>query len=377
MFDRLRSAVATLERCARELQVTCVEGPDAVRLVELVGRGERVCAAMKGMAAARVAETGVWRHDGSRSAGHWLAEKSGTSLGAAQQALATARAVEDLPDVEAAYRAGELSEVQAGEITSAASSDPAAAERLLEAAQTSSMKGLRDRCREVRAGAEADDAAWARRLHRNRRAHHWTDPDGTVRVDARLAPEEGARFVSALDAHQEVIFGAARKAGSREPYAAYAADALVALAIEGPCRPSELNVNVDATALQRGHTVPGERCEIPGIGPIPVTTARRLVGDSKISLMLRDGQKCASVGRPVRTIPAKLRRELDARFPVCGVSGCDQDRFLEIDHVIPIAEGGATDTTNVWRICSHHHKLKHHEGWVVVGGVGGWDLVPP
>ena len=41
MFDRLRSAITTLERCARELQVECLEGTDAAALVDVVGRGER------------------------------------------------------------------------------------------------------------------------------------------------------------------------------------------------------------------------------------------------------------------------------------------------------------------------------------------------
>jgi hypothetical protein len=97
MFDRLRSAITTLERCARELQVECLEGGDAAELVDVIGRGERVCGAMKALLAKRVAETGVWRDGGSRSAGHWLAEQTGTTIGAAQQVIDTARALDELP----------------------------------------------------------------------------------------------------------------------------------------------------------------------------------------------------------------------------------------------------------------------------------------
>ncbi len=129
------------------------------------------------------------------------------------------------------------------------------------------MKGLRDRCRQVRAGAEADDQAWARRLHVSRRAHKWTDPDGTYRLEARMAPDAGARFDSAWEAHIDRIFRDARRAGRREPRTAYAADALVALASEGPCKPVEVRVTVDSAALARGHTKSGERCEIAGVGP--------------------------------------------------------------------------------------------------------------
>jgi hypothetical protein len=54
----------------------------------------------------------------------------------------------------------------------------------------------------------------------------------------------------------------------------YAADGLVALATDGPCKPVEVRVTVDSAAVARGHTDPGERCEIDRIGPVPVTTAR-------------------------------------------------------------------------------------------------------
>jgi hypothetical protein len=47
--------------------------------------------------------------------------------------------------------------------------------------------------------------------------------------------------------------------------------ALVVLATEGPCKPVEVHVVADSALLAR-HTEPGERCEIRGIGPVPVTT---------------------------------------------------------------------------------------------------------
>ena len=167
----------------------CVDGADAAELVEVVGRGERVCAAMKSLLATRVAETGAWRADGSHSAGHWLAERTGVTVGAAQQALQAARTMEDLPEIEAAFRAGELSETQAGEIASAALEDPAAEAKLLEAARTTSMKGLRDECRQVRAGAQADDRVSAEELVRTRRAHEWYETDGAYRLDGRMPPD--------------------------------------------------------------------------------------------------------------------------------------------------------------------------------------------
>jgi 5-methylcytosine-specific restriction endonuclease McrA len=366
-----------LEQISQELIPGALEPQRAVELFNDAARAERLCTAIKSRLARRVEESKVWRESGHRSAAHWVAEATGGTVGAAARTLETARALETLPETDAAFRAGELSDVQAAEITSTAVADPSAEAELLEAAGTTGVKGLRDRCREVRAGAEGDDQAWARRLHVNRRAHEWTDPDGAYRLEARLAPDAGARFSSAWKAHTDRIFCDARRAGRREPRAAYAADALVALASEGPCKPVEVRVTVDSAALSRGHSKPGERCEIDRVGPMPVTTARALLDDAAVTVMTRSGDDITAVSRPTRTIPTKRRRALEARYPVCGARGCANDQFLEIDHIVPIAEHGCTEIENLWRLCSHHHRLKTYAGWKVLGQNGERDLVPP
>jgi hypothetical protein len=376
VFERVRCAVDALKETARALDPFCVDGREAAALFEVVSEGERVCAAMKALMAGRVDDAKVWRESGHRSAAHWVAEVTGETVGSASRTLETARRLEQLPETDAAFRSGALSATQASEITATAVADPGAERELLETAEATSVKGLRDRCRQVRAGAEADDQAWARRLHVDRRAHEWNDPEGFYRLEGRLAPDAGARFSAAWRAHIDRIFREARRAGRREPRAAYAADALVALASEGPCKPVQVSAVLDSAALARGHTETGERCEINGV-PAPVTTVRSLLDDAVVSVLVRDGDEITAVSSPKRTIPIKLRRALEARYPVCGVKGCANDRFLEIDHVVPLAEGGRTEIANTWRICPHHHFLKTYDGWVVVGEPGNWDLVPP
>src|SRR5262249_15928031 len=196
---------------------------------------------------------------------------------------------------------------------------------------------------EVGAGAGGGEGGGAGRLHVERRAHDWNDPDGFYRVEARLAPDAGARFSSAWQAHTDRIFRDARRAGVREPRAAYAADALVALATEGPCKPVEVRVTVDSAALARGHTEPGERCEIDRVGRAPITTVRAMLDDASVAVMVRDGDDITAVTRPTGVIPAKLRRALEARYPSGGVRGCANDQFLQIDHVLPLETGGETN----------------------------------
>jgi hypothetical protein len=377
VFEQVRRAIDALKSTARALDPACVDGHDAAALLDVVSEGERVCGAMKALLARRVEETKVWRESGHRSAAHWIADATGETVGTATRTLETARALDALPETDAAFRAGELSETQAAEITNAAGADPSAESALLETAAATSVKGLRDRCRQVRAGAEADDQGWARRLHVERRAHEWTDPDGAYRLDARLEPDAGARFSSAWRAHVDRIFHDARRAGRREPRAAYAADALVALATEGPCKPVEVRVTIDSSALSRGHTEPGERCEIERVGPVPVTTARALLDDASVAVIVRDGDDITAVSSPNRTIPTKLRRALEARYPTCGVKACANDQFLEIDHIVAVEDHGPTELANLWRICTHHHALKTHWDWKVIGEPGSWDLAPP
>ena len=167
-----------LEQISMALEPGVLDGQRAAELFDDAARAERLCTAIKARLARRIEETKVWRDSGHRSAAHWVAETTGATVGAAARTLETARALDQLPDTDAAFRAGQLSEVQAAEITSTAMADPGAEADLLEAACSTSVKGLRDRCRQVRAGAETDDRAWARRLHVEREAHEWTDPDG-------------------------------------------------------------------------------------------------------------------------------------------------------------------------------------------------------
>src|SRR2546429_479931 len=145
VFEEVRTAVAALERAARDLDPALIDGPGAANLLQAFGRGERVCAAAKALLARRVDETGAWRGNGHRSAAHWVAEATGETVGAAARTLETARALDALPETEAAFRSGRLSEVQAAEVAGAAAAEPHAEAELLEAAGSTSVRGPPER----------------------------------------------------------------------------------------------------------------------------------------------------------------------------------------------------------------------------------------
>jgi 5-methylcytosine-specific restriction endonuclease McrA len=56
--------------------------------------------------------------------------------------------------------------------------------------------------------------------------------------------------------------------------------------------------------------------------------------------------------------PARRKRILEANDNVCALDGCDISHGLEIDHIIPLALGGADDDCQMVPLCREHHKEK-------------------
>jgi Domain of unknown function (DUF222) len=393
-----------LERVADDLRTLLASyepermtGPDAAAMLQAFAEVEKLAAAGKLLSARRVESSNVWRRNGHRSAAAHIAEATGTGLGPAINALKTARLLGSLPATDDAMRNGRLSESQVKEIAGAASVQPGSEQELVEAADRQPLNVLKLRCRRVKATGEDQDVAYER-VRRGRYLRHWTDDDGAVRFDARLTTDDGARLIAAVKAESARLSAEARRTGCEEPMKAMAADALVGLtrrgseaisagpgldlppagAIRAPNGPATMvHVRVDHEALVRGYVEPGEICEIPGIGPIPVDVARRLATDSILSVLVTDGIDVTSVAHAGRTIPAAVRRALIERDPTCVVPGCDTRDGLEIDHVAPFAEGGPTSLANLARLCRWHHYLKTHQRHRLERVGDTWRWRPP
>ncbi|MHB8513058.1 MAG: HNH endonuclease signature motif containing protein [Actinomycetota bacterium] len=156
------------------------------------------------------------------------------------------------------------------------------------------------------------------------------------------------------------------------------ADAVTSMFSEGEARTKiVVNLHCDASAFERGHTVAGERCEIEGIGPVPVSTARMLSNTGTIKTLGHDGADITRVAHNRRSIPAKLRSAIEARDRECVVPGCDVTEGLEIDHIIPLSEGGETTYGNLAPLCRYDHYLKTHHGYTLSGKPGAWKWSPP
>ncbi len=418
LLDRLTRVTDQLRTAVSDLDPERLNGADAARLLEAFAELERLASAGKLLSARRVESSNVWRRSGHRSAAAHVAEATGTGIGPAMTALETARHLGSLPATDQAVRQGRLSESQVKEIAGAAILQPESEQSLVDAAGQQPLSVLKLRCKRVRAAGQ-DPRGSYEAVRRSRFFRNWVEDSGAIRLDARLTPDEGARLLASVEAETTRLVTEARRAGVDEPRRALAADALVGLASgrsstgagadrhsgtgptaepagrrtrgsggasAGARRTSEptsvVHVRVDHAALVRGHVEGNELCEIPGVGPIPVEVARRLALDSVLNVLVTDGVDVTTVARTGRTIPTALRRALEERDPACVVPGCDTGDRLEIDHLVPFADGGETSLANLARLCHWHHYLKTHHGHrlertgaVPGGSVEGWRWI--
>jgi HNH endonuclease len=285
--------------------------------------------------------------------------------------------LQHLPVTQAALRNGTLSNAQAVEVARGAIVAPNTETQLLNLAKHATVRDLRDATSRVVAAA-TDEAERHRQVHKSRYFKSWTDLDGSFNVRGRMTAANGALVMAALKPIQDEIFRSARKSGEHERPEAYAADALMALCDKTTSKQScestkrtnrsnaVMHIRVDMDALKRGRTENGEICEIAGVGPIPVATATEYLGEAFLKLLVIDGTDIRTIAHMGRAIPAKLLTALEERDRVCQVPTCDMAMGLEIDHILPFAEGGAASLENLVRLCKRHHLQKTHDGYRLI-----------
>jgi hypothetical protein len=139
-----------------------------------------------------------------------------------------------------------------------------------------------------------------------------------------------------------------------------------------------MRLRVDLLAFLRGHAEPGETCEIPGVGAVPVASARALLRTAILELVITKGTDVVTVVSDSRYIAKALAIALEERDPVCVVPGCDKSDPLERDHwQVDFSKNGPTSIENLARLCSYHHHQKTFRGWKLEGGPGQWRFTEP
>ena len=437
--DKLLQAERLLDEFLDDYDPNLYLVEDATAVMVRMTKMERRLEAGRLSTARRLEKAHVYRHEGFKSAGGWLSTITGQGVGQAAASLETARAIEEQPLVQEAFSSGRLSGAQAKEIASASEACPDEARNLLDQASRLNLGELKRRCAEIRsvAGSAAEEIAREEKIRKTRFCKTWVDSEGAGRLEARMTTEALGIFRSVLGEYEKQVFSNARRSGIRESRQAYAADALVAMAVcsvapEAPhaatadadpagtdlagadhadtfddavddlavddvagdpvhrstgdpagrptfCRPRALvRVVVSAEALLRGHVGPGETCEILGSGPVPVSLARELIPDAILELVVTKGVDVTTVVSDSRYVRKALRIALEQRDQVCVVPHCNVSYPLERDHwQVDYANHGPTELDNLARLCLWHHHQKTDKGWRLVGPPGQWQFLPP
>ena len=378
-----RELRTALEKWARNVEPRLLDGSGAARQLRQVARMEAIVASVKARLARRVEETNVWQRGGHKTAAHFVARETGTSIHHAVTILENAQRLEALPATADAFRSGRVTQAQVNEITPAAVASPDHEGQLLAAAGDRNHGALRDTARRISATA-TNALERHHQAHRARALRTWTDPGGTWHLHGNGTPSDGARIVARLNAETEAVFAEARANRTpedRESLDAYQFDALVRIAEHSGDEQSRAQahvfVNVDAEKLTGGDEATGV-CEIKGVGPVPVAIARELMGDALLTVLVKKGVDVTTIAHDgTATMPISVRRAVLARDPDCVVDVCSAPT-TEVHHLKYRSDGGEHSTTNCVGTCSWCHDLVHyHHYQLEPNGDGTYHLRAP
>jgi hypothetical protein len=376
-----------IKRFVKSFEPDLYSGEDAEKILRVLSEAKHILTSGVMLAARRVEQTRAHEREGHKTAGTYIATLTDESVGSAAQMLETAKSIEAHPAIDEAFRSGKLSEQKARQIASAADARPDQAENLVEAAAQMDAGGLKRHCADVRQSALSldDSVDHYTEMRKKRYCRIWSDQDGFGRVEARITGDALAVLRSCISPFEKQVFDQARIQGRHDSQQIYAADGLIEMAKasrqgSGSSKNSPeilMRVRVDLGALKRGHTIPGETCSIPGIGPLPVALVRQVLGDSLLELVITEGQDVRTVVTNSRHIRRALQIALEERDPTCCIPGCEMSDPLEIDHRTDFAKGGPTSLDNLARLCPFHHDLKSYKHWKLEGGPGNWRFERP
>lgn len=362
------AASAALRAALASFDPQLLLGPDCARVAEDLAVTEKACHSVRLLTATRAVGSGAHLSAGFKDGAAWLARQSGVTAQQAKRDLETTDRLEDCPQTRDAVLSGLISLAQAAEITQAEADTPGVEGTLLPVARRADLSKLRDQARHERQARTPVDDLHAQQ-HRARFFRHWRDRMGMVCFAGQVAPEVGVPFVSRLEQLAERARRAARAAspGSvAERFEAHAADAFAQLcagaADSKRSDRTELVVVCDLYAWRRGHTHPGEVCQIIDGGPIPVEVAKELTKDAFLKAALHDGVTIHTVKHFGRYYPAELRTALDLG-PVPEFTGrqcaeCGARWGLQYDHIDPVGHHGPTSYSNIQALCWTDHDLK-------------------
>jgi hypothetical protein len=307
-----------------------------------------------------------WADQGAKTLDEWVGWRIGVTPAEARHHVRVARKLVDLPNIFGAFRRGELSYWQIRAIAPVAT--PEVEGQLLDIARHSTAAHLQRIARAFKGCLDRAELELANERHAYRSLNYHFDDDGFLQIHGRLAPEQGAILVAALErAERQLRNDISHDDPDAPTCEQIRADALVEVVksslAEGP-RPTAVIpsavIHVDAASLIDGS---GDICEVHDGPSLASETARRMTCDCSFHVYYESDGSLLDVGRTRRTVGPRMRKALEERDRGCVFPGCGRTRHLDAHHIVHWVHDGKTELINLALLCGHHHRLVHEGGF--------------
>jgi hypothetical protein len=227
---------------------------------------------------------------------------------------------------------------------------------------------LRARVQKLCIDIDPDDAA-ERYTHgvEDRRVVSAFNPDGTANLMGLQSPIDR---VTAANRHINRLARSLKRAGDLRTLDQLRADVYLDLLTGSGSGSAKNNGSVDITVdLATLAELNDKSGELAGMGPVIADIARQVVAEQhggSWSYTVTDNGRPVATGTTRRRPTAAIKRQVQARYPTCVFPGCRMPaRDCDLDHRVPWAESGPTDTDHLGPLCRHDHIVRHKAGWTV------------
>ncbi|NQZ07327.1 MAG: DUF222 domain-containing protein [Algicola sp.] len=345
-----------------------------------------------------------WAGDGIRSCAHWLDWKCGIAGCAARERVRIAHCLDELPLINKAFEAGEVSYSKVRAMTRVATNDNE--EYLLMIAQHGTASHIAKLVRKYRRVEKNMDLEQLEALQQSREFNYFQDDDGMWEIRARLPQDEGGLVIKAIDEIMrqqdkplnkplecvEKNVAAETNFSKPEPeimetcnFPQKCTDAFCAMAEHYLASATDENpktlaghercqvvLHLDVETLKHEHCCEHSGCNDQHLGPlhrphslgdqwIDPQNAKRLSCDASLLTVLEDEDgNVLNIASKTRTIPPMLKRALDVRDSTCKFPGCCESHYVDFHHIQHWGDLGETKKGNLIKLCRFHHRALHN-----------------
>ena len=320
---------------------------------------------------------------GVRSCAHWLNWRCGIANSAAREKVRVARALDNLPLINAAFEKGEVSYSKVRAMTRVATNENE--DYLLMIAEHGTASHIEKLVRKYQKVESRLINGFEEQQYQDRQLTCYQDVDGSWVIKGRLPRVEGGMVAKAIETMLKSQQDQQLQQNQQEPQAEPAeeatfeqkrADALCQMAehyIATASSPGgakalaghercQVVLHVSAETLEHAHQGCCDHHHQTHLDGhwISMANAKRLSCDASLLTVLKDKNgNVLNLGRSARVVTPTLKRTLDIRDETCRYPGCCESRYVDFHHIQHWAEGGETRSGNLIKLCRFHHRALH------------------